>query len=308
MLTTTHTKQDLLIQLPALPAAIQYYDDFTDEQRYLVTHQETDVWPVTYDGQTVYLNFSSWRDPVQNVLKHWAADMLHRRSPQTTDTYLQYMRTIPPACLLELLRIGPMEIRSFWKKLRASGISLSASQSLKSFLFFLCTAGIGNWNKDWKGLLSQLPSPSTDPYASIRTGQAFLTVEEETALVSVIDSMSASLSKKTDVIQYNELVGICVLICSYQFGMRPKQIAMLRVDQVRIWQETGDDLPAVHLTFTMIKQRSGMRVFAMVRKVKREWAPLFVELLAGARHRKHSAKCWGKPSNAFWDTSAMLQI
>jgi hypothetical protein len=40
-------------------------------------------------------------------------------------------------------------------------------------------------------------------------------------------------------------------------------------------------LPAVHLTFTMIKQRHGRR--AMVRKVKREWSPLFVELAARVR-------------------------
>ncbi len=46
-----------------------------------------------------------------------------------------------------------------------------------------------------------------------------------------------------------------------------------------------EDLPAVHLTFTMIKQRSPTRIFHMVRKVKREWSPLFVELLSIARSK-----------------------
>ncbi len=81
-------------------------------------------------------------------------------------------------------------------------------------------------------------------------------------------------------------------MCSYQFGFRPKQIAMLEMRNIRIWNDGLEARPAAHLTFTMIKQRSAKRVFPMVRRVKREWSPIFIELfqrvhqkgLTGADH------------------------
>ena len=67
-------------------------------------------------------------------------------------------------------------------------------------------------------------------------------------------------------------------MCAYQSAVRPAQIGMLRMRDVRVWPEAADPQPAVHLTFKMIKQRRGHKNLPMVRRVKREWACLFVEL------------------------------
>jgi hypothetical protein len=79
-----------------------------------------------------------------------------------------------------------------------------------------------------------------------------------------------------------------MLVFSYQFGLRPKQIAMLEIRNIRIWNDGLEDRPAVHLTFTMIKQRSEKRVFPMVRRVKREWSPVLIELLQRAEHKERA--------------------
>lgn len=218
-------------------------------------------------------------------LKLWCIDTLNRLTPQTMDTYFQYLKFVPPEWLSELLEIGPKEIRHYWNSRRASGISNHAARSLKSLLHFLCTAGIGDWTGDWTDLLSQLPSPSRDEYASVRLGGAILEAAEESAIVAAIDDLVTLLRNKGSDPRHTSIVEICILICSFQFGLRPKQIALLELGQIRVWQEMEEDLPAVHLTFTMIKQRSPTRIFHMVRKVKREWSPLFVELLSIARSK-----------------------
>jgi hypothetical protein len=53
---------------------------------------------------------------------------------------------------------------------------------------------------------------------------------------------------------------------------------MLSMRNVRIWSDSRDGSPTVHLTFHMAKQRSKAKRLPLTRRVKREWAPLFVVL------------------------------
>ncbi len=156
----------------------------------------------------------------------------------------------------------------------------------------MCRFRIGAWGPEWHDLVSQLPLPKRDKYASVRIGDVFLTVKEETAIVRHIDEMCTRIQAQPSTVPAVRVQETAILLCSYQFGLRPKQIAMLEMRNIRIWNDGLEDNPAVHLTFTMIKQRSAKRVFPMVRKVKREWSPIFIALfrraqqsgLAGADH------------------------
>jgi hypothetical protein len=69
-----------------------------------------------------------------------------------------------------------------------------------------------------------------------------------------------------------------MLICAYQFAMRPVQISMLDVRHVRIWKDGLETDPTVHLTFHMAKQRGKETRIPLTRRVKREWACIFVHL------------------------------
>jgi hypothetical protein len=202
----------------------------------------------------------------------------------------------------------PQEIRSLWKELHGRDTAYESFQGLESILWFCCKFGAGAWASEWSDLVSQLPLPKVDKYASVRKGDVFLRVEEEAALVCHIDTICKQLNDNPVAVHDNLLENTAILVCSYQFGFRPKQIAMLELRNVRIWQDGLDQHPSVHLTFMMIKQRSASRVFPMVRRVKREWGPLFVELSNRARDRRISGgeKLFGRTPPEVGDALADL--
>jgi integrase len=204
-------------------------------------------------------------------------------SPRTVQYYHYGLRRVPTDHLIVALISKPQEIRSLWKKLHAGDIPYESFEALKSILNFCCKYQIASWGPEWLDFVSQLPLPKTDKYVSVRVGDAFLSVEEEAMVIRHIDRVCAEIQAGPAVVSDDVIESAAVLICSYQFGFRVKQIAMLEMRNIRIWMDGLEDRPAVHLTFVMIKQRSPNRVLPMVRRVKREWAPLFEELFRRAQ-------------------------
>ncbi|MCP1290407.1 site-specific integrase [Chromobacterium sp. S0633] len=69
-----------------------------------------------------------------------------------------------------------------------------------------------------------------------------------------------------------------MLMCAYQFGMIPLQIAWVKLRDIRIWEDSDILNPAVHLTFPMLKQKTASNSKPLTRKVKHEWSILICEL------------------------------
>src|SRR5207244_613107 len=97
--------------------------------------------------------------------------------------------------------------------------------------------------------------------------------EEEAAIVRYLDD-TAQGARDGACLDEVTLCDAVMLLCAYQFGMRPIQIALLTMRDVRVWSDGTDELPAVHLTFHMVKQRRGAAIKPLPRRVKREWAVL----------------------------------
>jgi integrase len=283
VMRSSESNQKLSIGVPPLPPKLHYYDDFSDSYQLLFMPEENDIWALRYDERNISLDFSYYDPSLRKILKSWLANILCRLSPCTCHKYFDGIQQISADRLSELTALKPTDLRAFWSAHRADGLSAKASYSLKSFLKFLCVTNVGNWVGEWLGILDDLPAPPRDKYASVRSGDVFLDAAEEAALVQEIDSVALSAQKDPTAISFDTLRSICVLLCSYQFAMRPKQIAMLQLSQVRIWRETEAGIAAVHLRFTMIKQRSASRVLPLVRRVKREWSSLFMEFVARAQ-------------------------
>ena len=216
------------------------------------------------------------------AIKCWSGYVLGTLSPRTVECYYYGLTKVPPGQAKGLLTSRPQEIRSFWKVLHSGSLPYGAFEGFKSLVRFLCRFRLGGWGPEWFDLVSQLPLPKVDKYASVRTGEAILHAEEEAAIVQTIADITSQTKTNPHSVTNDLLESTCILVCSYQFGLRAKQIAMLEMRNVRIWDDALESDPAVHLTFIMIKQRSSKRVFPMVRRVKREWAPLFVELFRRA--------------------------
>jgi integrase len=182
-----------------------------------------------------------------------------------------------------MLSSSPHNIRSYWKSLLARQIPHDSFQVLKSLLHFCCKFEIASWGPQWSDVVSQLPLPKVDKYASVRTGDAFLSVDEQAAIVRHIDKVCAETEVRPAGVPDDLLELTAILLSSYQFAFRAKQIAMLEMRNIRVWNDALAQYPAVHLTFVMIKQRSAGAVFPMVRRLKREWSPLFIELFRRAQ-------------------------
>jgi hypothetical protein len=184
-----------------------------------------------------------------------------------------------------IIRSTPRTVRMIWNECRTANLDYHSYLALKSLLHFLLAANMGERSVAWEAMVSQLPLPKVDKYASVRTGSVFLSLDEEAGIVRHITDICRKVESNAASITDIELEETCAFVISYDFGFRTKQIAMLPVRDMRIWKDGMDDIPAVHLTFMMIKQKSRKRVFPLVRKVKRKWACLFVEL-----HRRLSCK------------------
>ncbi len=284
-LSTPEAVSELLANLPPLPAVVRYYDNFTDSYGEVANPSNSDQWNLDFDGEDRTLEFSVFDERVRRILKCWCAFVLGDLSPVTAYKYLSALKFVPIDKIMGLLACSPQNARKQWLQVHACKLHYGVFAPLGNLLCFCCRFSIGAWGPEWLDLVSQLPYPKVDKYASVRIGDVFLTVSEEVEIIRKIDEVSARIDAGPASVSYSFLVSIAMLACSYQFGLRAKQIAMLEMRNIRIWDDGLDHRPAVHLTFSMIKQRSPKRVFPMVCRAKREWSPLFIQLVKGARKR-----------------------
>lgn len=270
--------------LPPLPSVVRYYDDFTDSYREIV-NLALDQWEVHSNGRSKTFDFCDIDSVLKDAIKCWCTYCLADLTPATADKYLKCLMSISSDLLVNLAACEPINLRSTWDHLHAHKIKYGHFGAISNFMAFLCKFSIGRWNPTWLDLIRQLPDPKKDKYASVRIGEVFLSFEEEAMIVQHIDGVSARILACQSSISDDLLEATAILLCSYQFASRAKQIAMLEMRNVQIWNDGIGNSPAVHLTFTMIKQRNTKRVFPMVRRVKREWSPLFIEVLERATRK-----------------------
>ena len=257
------TAHSLFDNLPPLPAVVRYYDDFSDSY-HEVKNLKSGFWDVHFNGGTSTLDFEQVDGALRDAAMCWCAFILADLSPVTAYKYLSEIKSIPSDLIVSVSTCSPHNLRSEWNKLYAREIGYGAFGPISNFLAYLCRFSIGNWDSTWLDLISQLPYPKTDKYAAVRVGDVFLSFEEEAAIVQHIDRISEGILSGTDSIPDDLLEGTAILVCSYLFAFRAKQIAMLEIRNIRTWNDGIDGTTAVHLTFTMIKQRSSKRVFPMV--------------------------------------------
>lgn len=266
------------IALPELPSVIRYYDDFLDDTCSIRNPAEVDVWSISRHGTIETLDFRSFSPELRSLVKHWCCNQIQTLALSTARSRFHELRRIEPSDLGFVIQTTPTSARSNWQHLLTKDYGTKEVDALKSILYYFCKFNIAGWSSKYGEFLSTLPLPATDKYVSVRNGDAFLSVDEEAVLVAHFDRMSDTITQSPELVRDDELRQTTVLVCSFQFGLRPMQIGMLQIRDVRIWKDTEDSIASVHLTFRMIKQRSRNKALPLLRKVKREWAPLFIEL------------------------------
>ncbi len=270
--------ETIAFEVPDVPSIVRYYDEFNDRTLSINNPRDADVWSLSVTGSNLSLDFERLHPDIRKPIKCWAAFLIQTLAPATVAVYYSSLQKVTHEDLCSILNSEPTEINHTWKALLTRGYTNFQLTSLKSILYFLCRLNLGSWSAEYLDFLITLPFLSVDKFAAVRTGEVFLSVDEEAVLVSHFDETSQRISHRPDLISNSELLSITILICSFQFGMRPMQIGMLQMRDVRIWKDIEGEHQSVHLTFKMIKQRTSSKSLPLTRKVKNDWAPLFVEL------------------------------
>jgi len=226
--------EQLQASLPGLPAIIRYFNDFEDCYFSINNLKETDSWKISVNGKSQVLKLNCHGAELLPVLKCWVTALVQTRSIATVATYFSSLQRVSTEDISTLVLCAPINLRPLWHRLLARGYTGHELTSLKSILYFFCKCNMRGWSSDYAALLTSLPLPAIDKYASVRTGDVFLSVDEEAILIAHFDELTQLVSKTPYSLSDDALRDVVILICSYQFGMRPLQISMLQMGDVQV--------------------------------------------------------------------------
>lgn len=267
--------------LPQLPSVIRYLDDFADEWR-VIRNINADEWKIRADGIETSFDFCEVPQRYRLMVKHWAAWVITHLATATARIYMHSLKPLfnqeSSDPLFELLSRNPVELRDYWLGTLYTGYNYFTLRAVKSFLAFLCEMSLGRLAPGYADFVGAFRLPRRDKYAAVRTGDVFLGADEEAAIIDYLDEINAQVRISPQQVDEQTLRSACILCISYQYAMRPLQIAKVRLSDVRIYPELGEDGPITHITFLRAKQRSNGKRLPMLRKIKREWAFIFAEL------------------------------
>jgi len=267
----------IVAQLPLLPPVIRYYDDFDERQRSIRDPATAKCFAVHVDGRVVNVGFDHLPEQLAPLIKHVFLYLLSEGlAPSSASMYALGSKAIGEAGIVSLLGVTPTAIGSFWADFSARDLPAEAYACAKSILRLLCKYRLNQWADSYHGVISALPLPFKDKYAVVRSGDAFISVADEAAVVRFLDE--ASIRAKKSLLALEDVQDAAMLLCAYQFAMRPIQIAMLTFRDVKVRRDDVGMFAAVHITFRMAKQRSSSAAKPLLRRVKHEWTPLFVEI------------------------------
>ncbi|MFK3781804.1 tyrosine-type recombinase/integrase, partial [Agrobacterium sp. NPDC089420] len=267
----------LAAKLPPLPPVVRYFDDFANETRSITNLASVPTVEIGLDGATTKVSFAPY-GPAELVLKHVLVDFLGRLDPHSVTIRFaglqRYVLRRGVASLLSLISLPPFDARSHWNTFVLSDVSAVETWALRAMLHSLCRVNIGQWSPQAVSIIRGLKSPKVDKYRVVRAGDCFLPLDQQALIVNHIDSLCEKLAVDPASLDNEELRDVCMLVMSYQYAFRPGQIARVELADVRLFP-TG----AVHVAVSIIKQKDNSKRIRITRKVKREWGPLFNELV-----------------------------
>ncbi|MDO8261785.1 MAG: hypothetical protein Q7T21_01015 [Gallionella sp.] len=290
--------------LPSLPKLIHYEDDYDEKVRSIKVKECLDSVTLHVSGEKMTMNFTRFDERIRPLMRVYLLGLLEEKAPYSVVTSFGRITGIATEDIENSALCEPMKFRGSWPELTVK-YSSSELLALKGLLAFLCEVRFASWTPLHAEFVSRaLPVQQRDQYSTVRSGDAFLTIDEEAILVRWMDQstlQAENMDKSTA-----ELA--CLVVCSYQFGMRPKQLGMARKRDCIVRISLEDNSAIVHLTFQLVKQRdAALSGLPLHRKVKREWGPLFAALMKHKELDSSDSFLFGFSSRSFL-SSALIGI
>lgn len=266
-----------LSTLPPLPSAVRYWDDYLNRFHIIRDLAETDVWLLECDGKKASIRFNTLEEIYRPLIKLIAIEMISRVDITTVlinfSGFDRILRRFGEDFIIRLIAgTEPYEVRKIWATTIPQTCKYDEAQSLKSIMHSICIQSIGPWSPALDDYVSKLPTPRLDIYKTVRTGDCFVPLDQQSLIIDYFDELAALINTNPSQVETFVLRDACLLIVNHQHAFRPGQIARIRVPDVRI-HNTG----AVHLAVGLAKQRRGEAMRRVTRRVKHEWCPMFIE-------------------------------
>jgi integrase len=257
-----------------------------------------------YGGSVYSVRFDQFSPSVATILKHVLVEQLSREvTAITIVNRIMGARNFSGCDMTSVVLSNPEKIYPLWIQIVSKYRAARSLSVIKGILRVLCNYRVGGWSPSYSEYISKsLSLPGKDKYAFLRSGKAFFSIEQESKLVQHIDDTTQSITADQIKWRYRDLADVGMLVCALQFGMRPMQIARLKINGVHHRIFASDGSSAVHLAFPMAKQRRGTQAVPLVRRVKPEWASVFVELL------DRSTKAGTPGTSRIFDVSSASEV
>lgn len=264
-----------ILSLPPLPSLVRYYDQFAQKDR-VIRDISSCVWAVHHSGSIVNLDFrkaGTISDPVvmRVVLEYIQSDQI--------STGLKYYSSFNNIDFGDFVRfkrlcedLSPSEFMGRWSLEILDKLPQRHIQSLRQILHWMAKWSIAHWQPSDRDLIRSLPGFSSSKYKSVSDGCAFISLADRSKIVGYIDKYSALMTNDTEIFDPNFLRDLCLLAIAFQLGLRPLQMAMLTLNDVRIFDEN-----TVHISVTLIKQRHEKTGRIVRRKIQASWCPIFLK-------------------------------
>ncbi len=277
---------NLTVELPRMPALVRYHDAYSRCTRTIRTPANQEVWALHCNGTERSMDFRRFPEAVRWLMQHLLADALVQYAPQTValifDNLVWLNERLGPEVVLRPLELEPLDLRRFWIDFILPELIEVGRPALppKSYFKFLCNYNVGRLSPGDTKFVSRLPGPKADLYASVRSNEVFLSELEQLAIINHLDDATEAARKGT--LSKDELRDDCLLVASFQFAMRPIQLAKVGRSDVRIRAAIAGDEPIVHVRFSVEKQKDSRERKPITLKIKREWAELYTHYCAAA--------------------------
>lgn len=275
----------MIERLGPLPPTIRYRDEFTQIVHQIDDFDLRDDLEFIIDGSRKALRCDSFLDTAR-LFKHVLLDWMSQHSMNTVfmnATAVElFVRSRTVSLLASLAIADPTTIMQHWTGEIAPNFSVQEARSLKAFLHALCRMHFGEWSTTRARFVSSLPGVPVDKYRVVRAGECFLPLDEQSIIVNYLDELGTVVGSEPSSVDTKTLRDACILIASFKDAFRRKQIAELKIGDVRCWDDG-----AVHVSFMEgkareNKDRRGTPALRrrMNRRIRREWAPIYAEYLS----------------------------
>jgi integrase len=272
------------IELPALPSLIRYRDPFLSVWKTIESPATNDTWIVETNGRKGLFEFPRFPESVRLMMRHVICDSLLRYAASSVfepfKDLVWLINKFGPEVVLLPMKLEPLELRRFWNEriLPALIEGRRKARSPKLYLKFLCKNSLGRLRPGDEKFVSRLEGPKADLYASVRSNDVFLSNAEQLSIIQHLDDLSETAAKT--VIDTERLRDACLLIATFQYAMRPIQLAKLKQADVIVRNDIATDGPIVHVRFSREKQKDPKKRIPLLRKIKHEWSVLYVQYLS----------------------------